>query len=151
MTDVDALFAVQKAASLAGFAHIFPPEQFSFPDEAVRRELAAQIAAPAARVLTEEIEGCVVGFALLENESMHRLFVLPEFWGKGVAARLHDEALDVWRNLGVVEARLWVLEENERARRFYERHGWSDDGMREPTQFPPYPVRLRYRLDVAHT
>ena len=41
-----------------------------------------------------------------------------------VAASLHDVVLGHTRSLGIGEARLWVLEENGRARRFYERHAF---------------------------
>ena len=40
--------------------------------------------------------------------------------------------------------RLWVLEENVRARRFYERHGWRPDGRTGTSEYPPHPVELGY-------
>ena len=41
---------------------------------------------------------------------------------------LHTEALDVARASGAAVATLWVLTTNQRARHFYERHGWVADG-----------------------
>jgi RimJ/RimL family protein N-acetyltransferase len=37
-------------------------------------------------------------------------------------------AMDELRDLGMREASLWVLRDNQRARRFYERLGWQPDG-----------------------
>lgn len=51
-------------------------------------------------------------------------YVHPDYWGTGVADRLIDrchESLDSLCRLGT----LWVLRDNRRARRFYERKGWS--------------------------
>ena len=46
---------------------------------------------------------------------------------------------------GEREAILWVLEDNPRARRFYEREGWLEDGVGE-TQFLDVTVPvIRYR------
>jgi RimJ/RimL family protein N-acetyltransferase len=42
-----------------------------------------------------------------------------------------------------------VLAENTRARRFYERHGWTADGRAQESQWPPYPVEVGYVLDVS--
>jgi hypothetical protein len=47
---------------------------------------------------------------------------------------------------------LWVLEANDRARRFYEIAGFLPDGSRKPADLPG-GVRLpelRYRLDKDH-
>jgi len=147
--DVAALFAVQKEASLVGFAHIYPAEKHPFPDEAVRSGLAAQVGEPRVVVLTDEREGRLLGFALLGESELHRLYVLPEAWGCGVAQRLHDEAVACWRERGDAEAFLWVLEENRRARRFYERNGWEPTGERATTPAPPHPIKLRYRLRLT--
>jgi hypothetical protein len=46
------------------------------------------------------------------------------------------------REMGAVEAFLWVGEENPRARRFYEREGWSHDGSSQPSSLGP--LELRY-------
>lgn len=71
MTAVDALLAVQKAASLAGFAHVFPPERYPYPDEAERAQLAAQLGDPRVEVLREEAGGRLLGFALIQLGELH--------------------------------------------------------------------------------
>jgi GNAT superfamily N-acetyltransferase len=48
--------------------------------------------------------------------------------GSGVARLLMAHALDDLRTEGFESAVLWVLERNPRARRFYEKGGWRQDG-----------------------
>jgi len=40
-------------------------------------------------------------------------------------------------NEGDLDAVLWVLEPNEKGRRFHESQGWQPDGRRRSTQFGP--------------
>jgi RimJ/RimL family protein N-acetyltransferase len=48
---------------------------------------------------------------------------------------------------GYSSATLWVLEENPRARRFYEREGWIRNGERRCEEFLGVTVaEVRYRI-----
>jgi RimJ/RimL family protein N-acetyltransferase len=40
--------------------------------------------------------------------------------------------------------KLWVLEENRRARRFYEKHGWRRNGEARVVEYPPNPLDVGY-------
>ena len=51
------------------------------------------------------------------------------------------------RDLGSVRCHLWVLEDNARARRFYERRGWEENGETRVVEFPPNPLDVGYTLD----
>ena len=53
-----------------------------------------------------------------------QLFVLPEWWGRGVGALLHERAVVEMRDRGYREARLFTPSLHTRARGFYERRGW---------------------------
>ena len=55
------------------------------------------------------------------------LYVQPGRWGAGVGSRLLHAALDSLRAEGFAQAYLWVLEDNARARAFYERQGFGLD------------------------
>ena len=55
-----------------------------------------------------------------------QLFVLPQWWGTGVAGLLHDAAIDEMRARSFEQARLFTPSAHARARRFYERRGWTD-------------------------
>ena len=51
--------------------------------------------------------------------------MLPPWWGTGVAATLHEAAVDEMRAQGYERARLFTPAQHTRARRFYERRGWA--------------------------
>jgi ribosomal protein S18 acetylase RimI-like enzyme len=53
----------------------------------------------------------------------------PRAWGSGVANVLMEFTELRLRAEGFVTAVLWVLTDNPRARRFYERHGWAPTGI----------------------
>ncbi|HWF73492.1 MAG TPA: GNAT family N-acetyltransferase [Solirubrobacteraceae bacterium] len=57
-----------------------------------------------------------------------QLFVLPEWWGRGVAALLHAAAITEIRARGYSAVRLYTPSLHARARRFYERRGWRAVG-----------------------
>ena len=72
------------------------------------------------------------------------LYVLPEYWGRGVGYALMNEAalrLDVCAGIT-----LWVLEGNERAIRFYERYGFRFDGREQTIMVGEPRTELRMRL-----
>jgi ribosomal protein S18 acetylase RimI-like enzyme len=48
------------------------------------------------------------------------------------------------------DATLYVLEDNPRARRFYEREGWALDGVTKADEFLGLAVpEVRYRIRLA--
>ena len=106
------------------------------------------LAAAEVRVLIAGRGDRAVGLACVAAGWLQGLFVVPDAWGSGLADRLHDAALMVVQAQGCSRCRLWVLEANHRARRFYARHSWLPDERRQPASFPPYPVELRYALDL---
>ena len=51
---------------------------------------------------------------------------------------------------GFRTATLWVLEDNPRARRFYEREGWQlDGGRREGRHLDAPTLEVRYRITLG--
>jgi GNAT superfamily N-acetyltransferase len=134
---IDTLCEIKREASLAGFAHIFDqPELYPYPDAEARAEMAELLARDAHVLLDAEERG----YAIVEDGWLCQLFVRPEAWGTGVAAELHDRAIE----LGARQ--LWVMEQNARARRFYERRGWRPDGRTRIVPFEPHPISLGYSL-----
>jgi GNAT superfamily N-acetyltransferase len=63
------------------------------------------------------------GLAHLRN-----LFVDREYWGSGVARELHAGAVAAARSRGFERMRLFTPARHGRARRFYEREGWTVAG-----------------------
>jgi ribosomal protein S18 acetylase RimI-like enzyme len=41
-----------------------------------------------------------------------------------------------------------VLEHNDRARRFYERLGWAENGTSRVVDYPPNPIDLGYSISL---
>ena len=73
----------------------------------------------------------------------------PDVFGTGVGQALFVAGVDALRGLGFAEAVLWVVRENVRARRFYERNGWSADGTEKAVDFGGAPVvELRYAASL---
>ncbi len=58
------------------------------------------------------------------------LYLAQAHQGRGVGRALMARAVERLGAAGFTEAKLWVLETNALARRFYERQGWSLDGAR---------------------
>ncbi|HLU45890.1 MAG TPA: GNAT family N-acetyltransferase [Natronosporangium sp.] len=56
------------------------------------------------------------------------IYLDPPHLGRGAGRTLLDAAVTALRAQGFSEVRLWVMEENTRARRFYERYGFTPDG-----------------------
>ena len=146
----EALFlaAVQEEASLAALAHIFPPDLYPYPSEAVRARWTEAAADPARRLLIAPSAYGALGAACVSEGWLEGLYVVPSQWGSGLGNDLHDMALDLVRALGSASCRLWVLEDNARARRCYERRGWQENGETRVVPFPPNPLDVGYTLEI---
>jgi GNAT superfamily N-acetyltransferase len=59
------------------------------------------------------------GFAALTSDMLEALYVEPDLHGQGFGSALLDHA----KRLRPGGFQLWVFQKNERARRFYKRHG----------------------------
>ena len=60
---------------------------------------------------------------------LYAIYVEPDRWSGGIGTELMAAVTDALREVGYDRAVLWVLESNERTRRFYELHGWEPDGQ----------------------
>jgi GNAT superfamily N-acetyltransferase len=144
--EAEALAAIQRDASIAALGHIFPPELYPFPFEAVRERWQESVAEPELEVLVAEEEGAPIGVAGSRADWLDGLYVLPEWWSRGVGRLLHDDVLERQRASGGTECHLWVLEHNDRARAFYGRLGWQENGDSRVVPFPPHPLDIGYSI-----
>lgn len=80
-----------------------------------------------------QVDGAVAGFIMVVGEEVEQVYVARAHRGTAVAAVLLAEAERLVRAGGHRQAWLAVVAGNARARRFYERHGWADDG---PFEYP---------------
>ncbi len=72
--------------------------------------------------------GELLGFAMVVGDEVEQLFVAPAARGTDVASLLLAEAERRVAAGGHPEAWLAVVAGNARARRFYEKRGWRDEG-----------------------
>lgn len=80
---------------------------------------------------------------------LYAIYVLPESWGSDAAAELMGAAKDWFAQEGYATAMLWVLADNPRARRFYEREGWRAEGSRVDTVRGTEVEEALYRLALV--
>jgi GNAT superfamily N-acetyltransferase len=105
--------------------------------------------------------GRVVGFASVGRPDageefgpsvaeVHTIYIDAAYYSTGLGRRLMGAALERLRADGYAEVILWVLEQNDRGRRFYEAGGWTPDGARAADCWGATSVpRVRYRLSLA--
>jgi predicted amidohydrolase/ribosomal protein S18 acetylase RimI-like enzyme len=72
-----------------------------------------------------------LGFCWIKDDELYQLFVSPELRGSGAAAALIDDAEQRLAAAGVGTAWLACAIGNDRAARFYEKHGWRRTGIVE--------------------
>lgn len=75
-----------------------------------------------------EVEGVIAGFVMVVDDEVEQVYVDRTFRGTPVAGALLSAAESLIRDAGHRRAWLAVVAANERARRFYQRCGWVDDG-----------------------
>jgi GNAT superfamily N-acetyltransferase len=73
-------------------------------------------------------DGSLLGFVMVVGDEVEQVFVAPAGRGTGLASELLAEAERRVAAGGHASAWLAVVVGNARARRFYERQGWSDAG-----------------------
>lgn len=151
--DLDALIAVQEEGAAAGLANIFPQDRYPFPREAVRRRWAEELADPGTRVYVGfDEDGALIGFAATRGNELLHFGTALRTWGTGTAQDLHAALLvELVQTVaaGCSHLRLRVFEANNRARRFYERLGWTQTGQRTRSAFPPHAVLVEYQLPLS--
>jgi GNAT superfamily N-acetyltransferase len=141
--DAAAVAAIHIAAWRRAYAHVFPPEALaSIPPGDRERMWRGIIAAPGPRrrvLVAGPPGGAPRGFALWSptrdgdrdpaaTAELCAIYVHPDAWGEGLGRVLMARGAALARADGFADATLWVVRDNPRARRFYERAGWAADG-----------------------
>jgi ribosomal protein S18 acetylase RimI-like enzyme len=75
-----------------------------------------------------EADGEIAGFIMVVEDELEQIYVASAYRGAGVANTLLAEAERQVAAAGYGEAWLAVVAGNTRARKFYERQGWKDEG-----------------------
>jgi ribosomal protein S18 acetylase RimI-like enzyme len=144
--DIDAVAALHVRSWQAGYAGIVPADVLDALDPAAFAEARrSRPTPPGARTVVADDGGTIVGFAsfgpyLLQQKQdtydpaigqLYAIYVDPDRWSTGAGRALMAAAREALAVAGYPEFRLWVLEDNHRARRFYERAGMAPDGDRD--------------------
>lgn len=141
----------------SAYRHVFPPAELDgLPIDAERWRSRLRVPPPGWSTVVCEHGGRVVGFASTgpsrdEDDvgELYAIYVDPEMWSAG-AGRALMAAAEERLAAEYDAALLWVLEENPRARGFYERAGWAPDGVRKAEErFGVRAPEVRYRKDFA--
>jgi len=145
--DADGITDVQVASWRAGYAHVFPESVLYADDfDSSRRafwrnwRFGAGHRVAVATERTDSGEERVIGFCSYGPErerargftgrgEIWAFYTHPDRWGSGAASQLMDHVEERLKAEGFVTSVLWVLDDNPRARRFYERQGWAPTGI----------------------
>jgi ribosomal protein S18 acetylase RimI-like enzyme len=156
LEDAAAIAAVHVRTWQSAYEHVFGAERLAGLDLAAREGLARRLATdPESDAFVVEDEGRIVGFVATgppeeegEERELYAIYVLPEAWGTEAGTGLMRAAVEAMRARHAADAILWVLDDNPRARRFYEREGWYADGSAESEYLGLTVPLVRYRLTL---
>lgn len=139
--DCEAVANVRVRGWQHAYAGLVPQSHLDVMDAAqdavLRRARFADDAGRSVSVVAER-DGSVIGWACCGPHradvrhtgggEVYALYVLPEHLSTGAGRALMAEMIARASGLGHRVLRLWVLAENHRARRFYEKAGFLPDG-----------------------
>lgn len=154
--DAVAVAEVHTRTWQAAYEHVFGAERLAGIDPGRRSAAWRRAIEGGEDVFVWEAGGRLVAFVstgpsrdLEDVGELYAIYALPEAWGSGAAPALMRAAVDALRAAGFREAILWVLDDNPRARRFYEREGWSPDGaVKEDDLLGVRVAEVRYRIGL---
>ena len=134
--DVVALRDLERIASQTGLAHVFG--DLPYPDDDVLARWTLLLDDPQVVVDVVEDEQGLVALAAHDGSTLRHLAVRPDHWNAGLGREgfMRAEAAGA--------RRLWVLDDNRRARRLYESLGWAATGVTQECPWPPYPTEIEY-------
>ncbi len=142
--DLPELLDVQERGAVLGLSDVFPQDEYPFPREDITRRWEIELADPAiAAYVVTGADGRIRGFAARRDDEILHIGTAVETWGAGLAAWLHDAFVATFPP-ELPRLRLWVLEGNRRARRYYEKLGWVAGGRESRSPFAPHPRMLEY-------
>jgi GNAT superfamily N-acetyltransferase len=154
--DADAIESVRIRGWQTAYRHVFPADDLdALPVDATRWRSRLESPPAGWTTLVAVADGRVVGFASVGPSrdehgagELYAIYVDPSAWSTGAGRRLIERAEEELR-AGYDVAYLWVLEENPRARAFYERAGWRADGARKTEErLGVRAPEVRYRKEL---
>ena len=123
--DVDVLAAIWHETWHEAHAHLVPRELTVLR---TRESLRARLTAALQSIRVVGEIGTPLGFCIVKDDELYQLFVAPAARGSGAAAALLADAEARLAAARVHTAWLACAIGNDRAARFYEKHGWRRVG-----------------------
>ena len=123
--DADAIAEIWRLGWRDGHLGLVPEELVEARTEETFRTRAAERVGDTTVAV---VDGAIAGFVMVVGDEVEQVYVSAPHRGTGVAGTLLEEAERQVRANGHPEAWLAVVAGNVRARTFYERSGWRDDG-----------------------
>lgn len=161
--DSEKIAAVHAASWCAAYPHIFPAETLANLSEQKLADMwRERISRAPSSLLVLELDERVTGFTQLGPTrdldmdpdrvgEVYALYLHPDSWGRGHGRRLWNAGHQwlITREFAVVS--LWVLEENQAGRTFYERIGFRADpeSRRMKERAGKLVAELRYKRSVG--
>ncbi len=162
--DARDIAAVHVRSWQGAYAGLMPQDYLDQLDPANRRELWQRAVLnadwPRSGVLVAVLDGDVCGFSGFgatrdadgdprQVGEVFAIYLLPGTWGKGLGRSLMTGTLASLSAAGYTSATLWVLESNARARQFYAKGGWVEDGAVTQDDSRGFPIsEVRYRRQL---
>ena len=153
-TDAEGIARVQERGWQIAYRHVFPITELDRGGFIQSTRWRDRLEHPPAgwSTFVAERDGEVIGFASVGPNrdeqalgELYAIYVDPDDWSTGAGQALIERA-ERQLSAEYAEGTLWVLENNPRARRFYEEAGWREDGGRKAEE--RWGVRapeIRYR------
>lgn len=126
--DAELCFGIARAAAVAGFQHVFPPDLYEFPADVIRADWISALTDPDGETFIAFEDGEAVGVVCVSHGVLQALYLMPESWSRGIGSTLHDLALD----------------------RLRER-GWRLTGRTRVVPHPPHPIDVEYALSTLRS
>ncbi len=121
-----------------------PEVPFAYPPSDVKRWMADEVVGRT-DMWVAEVDGVVAGLMVLGHERdgswIEHLYLDPSWAGRG----LGDQFVELAKQRGADGLQLWTFQSNERARRFYERHGFIAESFTDGSGNAERTPDARYR------
>ena len=149
--DLAALRDLERAANLAALGHVFPPDRFPFPDDAVLARWSLVLDEPGVTTLvSQDDDGSLVLFAAYDDETLRHLAVHPDHWGQGLASAAIATALHAWTSAAASGVPVVPGGEPSGPAALRAPRLARPGPDRREAPWPPHPIEMRYsRLIVA--